>query len=183
MKEELFESLVFQWPYLFEKSANLEYMSVREGWYSIIENMCECICADVEQAKMRLNYQRDEFRNDPTEVNSIRLHDAEEELKRLLDELPTFQQVKEKFGSMRIAAITPNPAHQAYIRSAETMSRRTCENCGSPGQIESTKSRGMVCLCESCLKENKRLFDVNSYDSDNLPSIPTGRVAPKFIET
>jgi len=53
----------------------------------------------------------------------------EEELK-----VPVAVQVKEKFGGLRFYVHAATDKHYSYISFAESMSYRTCEECGAPGK-------------------------------------------------
>lgn len=66
----------------------------------------------------------------------------------------TAEQVKEKFGGLRFYVNDDEQAGPA-IRTAETRSLRTCEQCGSPGS-QSTTGGWIRTLCTKCLN---RLVD------------------------
>lgn len=48
---------------------------------------------------------------------------------------PSFTQIKEKFGMLRIYAMNVSVEQDAYISFAEEHSRHVCEECGCPGTI------------------------------------------------
>lgn len=48
-------------------------------------------------------------------------------------------QVKEKFGSLRFHAREADDRQKAVIELAQELSRRTCDVCGAPGEIVSTR--------------------------------------------
>jgi hypothetical protein len=59
-------------------------------------------------------------------------------------------QVKEKFGGLRFYTGASSPEMNARIHQAEEESYKTCENCGDPGNPNSS-SRGWVrTLCNVC---------------------------------
>jgi hypothetical protein len=75
-------------------------------------------------------------------------------------QVPVASQVKEKFGGLRFYVQGATDKHWAYISFAESMSYRTCEECGAPGE---TYTDGWhVTLCEAHAKEagrTKRIED------------------------
>jgi hypothetical protein len=48
--------------------------------------------------------------------------------------VPVAVQVKEKFGGLRFYVQAATDKHWSYINFAESMSYRTCEECGAPGK-------------------------------------------------
>jgi hypothetical protein len=64
--------------------------------------------------------------------------EAVDEAKAKLDEetlkVPVASQVKEKFGGLRFYVQAATDKHYNYISFAESMSYRTCEECGAPGK-------------------------------------------------
>ena len=69
-------------------------------------------------------------------------------------------QVKEKFGGLRFYANDTDDKMDERIHQAELEAEKTCEQCGSPGEIKGNGRDGsgwLVCLCEKCReKENLR---------------------------
>lgn len=64
-----------------------------------------------------------------------------------LAEVPRATQVKEKFGSLHFyLARTPTLEEWAALEFAESMSRRTCEICGAPGEIKRERWQKAVCV-------------------------------------
>ena len=61
-----------------------------------------------------------------------------------------FEQVKEKFGSLRFYVNAATDEHYNYIRFAENLSAVTCEDCGAPG-----KTRGRGWYYTACDKHTK----------------------------
>ena len=78
-------------------------------------------------------------------------------LERLCEELEPdappefrFDQVKEKFGQMRIYASGGNKETERLIRRACEESLRVCEECGATEGVALGGSRGWRSLCRSC---------------------------------
>ena len=64
-----------------------------------------------------------------------------------------FEQIKEKFGTLRVYAQSYTKEADRAIRKAEEASAETCEACGAPG---STAGGGWIrTLCTSC-REDKQ---------------------------
>lgn len=66
-------------------------------------------------------------------------------------------QIKEKFGYLRIyvdapegASPTLKGAMHAMIAAAESISTRTCEECGAPGQHRLVRNSWWKTRCEEC---------------------------------
>jgi len=69
-------------------------------------------------------------------------------------------QVKEKFGGLRFYCSGGDDVTDAYVEFAESLSYKTCENCGIPGQSRSV--RGWVhTSCDSCLEKLQQRFKKN----------------------
>ena len=52
----------------------------------------------------------------------------------LFRSIPVAVQVKEKFGGLRFYVDRATEQHYDFISVAESMSYRTCEECGAPGK-------------------------------------------------
>lgn len=64
------------------------------------------------------------------------------------------EQVKEKFGTLRVYLNASNDATDKIVAKAEKASAKTCEHCGKPGRIRET---GWVMIaCDKCFKERKK---------------------------
>lgn len=58
-------------------------------------------------------------------------------------------QIKEKFGGLRFYTGSLTDSQQLLVDQAEATSRRTCEICGSPGEVRD--SHGWLrALCHGC---------------------------------
>lgn len=73
------------------------------------------------------------------------------------DDLADFrtQQVKEKFGSLRIYARGGNERTWALIEAAVRTSQQTCEGCGDPSKIRSWGGWHTT-MCDACIERQKR---------------------------
>ena len=91
-----------KFPTLF---SHLQYIDCEEGWYPLIEDLCEVIEGYVK-------------------------YNVPEELK---DQV-YFSQIKQKFGELRVHMNHWIDYVQGAITMAEAYSTRVCEKCGEKGQ-------------------------------------------------
>jgi len=126
MDDELFQKLAIKYTDLFQK-AEISYFENGPGWYNILDTLFGLIYYDCGQARHRLQYAIDEKQFD-------KIDQYEAKLKEEIENLPIIVQVKEKFGSLRVYVNYSNEEIDNYIRFAESMSYRTCEKCGAPGE-------------------------------------------------
>ena len=147
MREELDAKLVAKYPLIFkDRNGNMKEtlmcwgFSHGDGWYNIIDTLCGLMYSKYRQAKERyenLVKWKSEGGNYPW-VGGKPITDEEiVEAKTKMDEeeqkVPVAIQVKEKFGGLRFYVDRATDEHYNYIHFAESMSYRTCEECGAPG--------------------------------------------------
>ena len=108
-----------------------------DGWYDIVDLLCANIQHEVR------NYSYDKSAEENSEFQ------------------PRVSQIKEKFGSLRFYISGGNDRIRGMIAMAESLSFRTCEGCGLPGQ---KRAGGWIrVLCDSCEEKRKnRKFNDNS---------------------
>lgn len=99
-----------------------------DGWFEIIDRLS----LQIETECMRLSVQQ----NIPEES------------------LPIAVQVKEKFGGLRFYMSGTTDAMDALIAKAYEEAKRTCEQCGAPGNLRD--NGWMMTLCDSCQREHLR---------------------------
>jgi hypothetical protein len=161
--EQFFEDLAKSYPELMEKSSIGEHIGVGAGWFSIIDALCSNIYSPLYCAKSALKAAVDYPRNDNNEY----LNKCESMYAKELEELPEIVQIKEKFGDLRFYIHNGTDRVDTLIRFAESMSRRTCEECGKPGTID----------------DHGGWFKTHCEDHTRKPASPEsqdGRVSPKF---
>lgn len=82
------------------------------------------------------------------------LMDTQSALAPLIPELGDqpfrIDQVKEKFGGLRIYLAYETEAMTAVIDKAEELSLTICEQCGRPGTAEPNKRGWVKTLCPAC---------------------------------
>lgn len=141
------------WTTLYEKYPNLfenRLKSPREspmgfgiecnlGWYEIISNVCWMIAQHERNIDGNRKYLE---KNDP------------ERLKTLPEYFPVkFDQVKEKYGGLRLYFSGGDEYVEGLVSMAEAISYTICEVCGNKGEPD--KGGWISTLCESCRVDNK----------------------------
>lgn len=136
MIEETWEDLYDKYPILFEnrhKSSRESCMShgveCNTGWHEILSSLCFQIDQHEKNIKARLKYEgKDESLYEPVK----------------------FDQVKEKFGSLRVYFSGGDEYVRGLVSMAEAISYHTCEVCGNSG--EANKKGWIKVLCKECEK-------------------------------
>lgn len=135
MQEELQQKLFEKYPNLFEnrhKSIQESCMAwgieCDDGWYDILNNLCHEITQN--------------------EINATN----EKGFRYNKDYVPVkFDQIKEKFGGLRIYCSGGDDHARGLKDMAEAMSYCICEHCGNKGRPN--KSGWITTLCENCRGE------------------------------
>lgn len=109
------------------------------GWYEIISSVCWMIKQHEENKEWTRKYLE---KNDP------------ERLASSPEYFPVkFDQVKEKYGGLRLYFSGGDDYVEGLVSMAEAFSYKVCEVCGNKG--EPNKGGWIVTLCESCRVDNK----------------------------
>jgi hypothetical protein len=129
-----------------------------DGWYNIIDVLCGLLYSDYLSAKSRYDFVKDRVGEKRWGGSGDIITQGEIDLrKQLMDDeaskVPVASQVKEKMGGLRFYIDGSTDKYQNYISFAESMSVRTCEQCGAPGEF-----RGRSWLYTACDQhaENKQ---------------------------
>ena len=146
MRKELDEALCAKYPLIFrDRHENMQVTAMcwglecGDGWYNIIDILCGLLTSDYRQAKSRYDNIKDKVDQVQNEWSKkIVTQEMIDEAKAKLDEetlkVPVAVQVKEKFGGLRFYVQAATDKQWSYINFAESMSYRTCEDCGAPGK-------------------------------------------------
>jgi hypothetical protein len=145
MKKELDEALCAKYPLIFrDRHANMQTTAMcwglecGDGWYNIIDVLCGLLTSEYRQAKSRYDHLVEVGAGSILYGTKTVTQEAIDEAKVKLDEetlkVPVAVQVKEKFGGLRFYVQAATDKHYQYISFAESMSYRTCEECGNPGK-------------------------------------------------
>jgi hypothetical protein len=145
MKRELDEALCAKYPLIFkDRNADMRTTAMcwglecGDGWYNIIDVLCGLLTSDYRQAQSRYDHLVEVGAGGILYGTKTVTQEAIDEAKVKLDEetlrVPVAVQVKEKFGGLRFYVQAATDKHYQYISFAESMSYRTCEECGAPGK-------------------------------------------------
>lgn len=135
MKKELQEKLFSQYPKIFAQkdldktqTAMCWGIACGDGWYTLLDTLC-------------VNIQ-----NRITNVN----RNKSEEDKLVCQAV----QVKEKFGGLCFYIYGGDDYIDGLVSLAESMSYRTCSECGNPSEENKTNRGWIYTMCANC-KEDK----------------------------
>lgn len=145
MSPELDKKLCSKYPELFrERNGSPKYTAMcwgfecGDGWYSLIESICEQLMADVNRLRARIE-------------SDYYDHAAKEKMKQELIEveanIPVVVQVKEKFGGLRFYVHGATENQFDYIHFAEHFSYRICEECGTTKDVMTYNIGWVRTLC------------------------------------
>jgi len=131
------KEIMLRYPDLFRNGNCACGFHVDDGWLPMIDNLCRIV--------------DDHLKNDP---RSYKVVDAEKHKCRMRKEI-YIDQVKEKFGTLRVYFNRSDEFIDGVVAATEAMSAIVCEKCGSPG---TRRSGGWIKTnCEPCfLKRGKR---------------------------
>jgi len=112
---------------------------IGNGWYEILSSVCWMISQHERNKEDNKKYLE---KNDP------------ERLASEPEYFPVkFDQVKEKYGGLRLYFSGGDDYVEGLVSMAEAFSYKVCEVCGNKG--EPNKSGWISTLCESCRVDNK----------------------------
>ena len=147
MKRELDEQLCAKYPLIFkDRNADMRTTAMcwglecGDGWYNIIDVLCSNLCSEWLGAKSRYEFIKDRVGEKMYgNASGDTITQGEIDLrKQIMEEeaskVPVAVQVKEKFGGLRFYVQAATDKHYNFISFAESMSYRTCEECGAPGK-------------------------------------------------
>lgn len=146
MREELQKQLYERWPEIFaQKDWSMQQtcmcwgIDCDDGWYNIIDNLCNRIQNHVENENWKIKYKKEKG-----------------ELPADAPNYPQIQavQVKEKYGGLRFYINHHDDYLDGAISMAEAISLDTCEKCGSPGKPN--EEGWIVTLCTPCREEYEK---------------------------
>ena len=131
MNKELQEQLFEKYPKIFRQkdlgkheTAMCWGISCGDGWYSLIETLCENI----------KNHLMNKNRNKPDEEHLV----------------CQAVQVKEKFGGLCFYIAGGDEYIDGLISMAESMSYRICSECGKPSEENELQRGWIYTLCKEC---------------------------------
>lgn len=168
MKAELFEQIKKNSPDLFEGAPGfpLAYIECDNGWFDIIDAALRTIHGHITSRNNQIlsNIEWHAQRDIGEEIPDWR---RETELL----EYPQVQQIKEKFGGLRIYLSWEDDYIYGIINMAEAMAARTCEVCGDHGELRG--GSWFKTLCDEHHEERekvraKRLMKEKQIDMESV---------------
>jgi hypothetical protein len=137
MNEELDKQLCEKYPKIFKmRNASMQETCMcwgfehGDGWFDIIDAACKNI-------QQHIDWKR------KTEPFASMTDEEFDEIHQ-----PVAVQVKEKFGGLRFYVDNCDDYASGVINLAESLSLRTCEQCGNKGMIR--KGGWIKTLCDGC---------------------------------
>jgi len=174
MKRELDEALCAKYPLIFkDRNADMRTTAMcwglecGDGWYNIIDVLCGLLTSDYRGAKSRYDHLAEVGVGNVLYGTKTVTQEAVDEAKAKLDEetlkVPVAVQVKEKFGGLRFYVQAATDKHYQYISFAESMSYRTCEECGAPGKTYTDGWHTTLCDIHAAMagKEEEYEYEEN----------------------
>jgi len=141
MDDELQDKLYQKYPDLFSnktKSPTESCMSwgceIGNGWFDILSVLCYSIV------------QYENMIKDSNTWSEIQFGELAQKYKNYRP--VKFDQVKEKYGGLRVYFSGGDDYVDGLISMAENMSYKTCEACGNPGKPN--EGGWITTLCENC---------------------------------
>ena len=162
MRKELDEALCAKYPLVFkDRNEDMRHTAMcwgfecGDGWYNIIDTLCSHLTSDYRQAKSRYDDIKDKLGQSNWRKDII-TQEVIDEAKAKMDEeaskVPVAVQVKEKFGGLRFYVQAATDKHYNYISFAESMSYKTCEECGAPGKTYTDGWHMTLCDIHAAMK-------------------------------
>ena len=145
MRKELDEALCAKYPQIFrDRNGDMRTtlmcwgFECGDGWYNIIDILCGKLTGEYRSAKSRYEHLMKVGVGNVLYGTKTVTQEAIDAAKLTMDEevlkVPVAVQIKEKFGGLRFYVQAATDKHYNYISFAESMSYRTCEECGAPGK-------------------------------------------------
>lgn len=142
METDLQNTLKEKYPHMFQNCDKTPMQSCMafgiecgDGWYQIISDLCFLINQHENNIESQNKYktsQDPEF--EPESYTKV-----------------TFDQIKEKFGGLRVYFSGGDEYVRGVVSMAESVSYRVCEVCGNKGKAN--KGGWIMVLCEECDKK------------------------------
>ncbi|MGI9358823.1 MAG: hypothetical protein ACR2ON_05425 [Paracoccaceae bacterium] len=135
MKKELQEKLFSEYPEIFAQkdldktqTAMCWGIACGDGWYTLLDTLC----ANIQDRITNVNRNKSE--EDKLVCQAV--------------------QVKEKFGGLCFYIYGGDDYIDGLVSLAESMSYRTCSECGDPSEENKTNRGWIYTMCANC-KEDK----------------------------
>jgi hypothetical protein len=175
MRRELDEALCAKYPLIFkDRNADMRTTAMcwglecGDGWYNIIDVLCGLLTSDYRHAQSRYESIKDlvdqpRWEGSKDIITQENIDDAKVRMDEEAAKVPVAVQVKEKFGGLRFYVQAATDKHYQYISFAESMSYRTCEECGAPGKTYTDGWHMTLCDIHAAMhgKEEEYQYEEN----------------------
>ena len=179
MRRELDEALCARYPLIFkDRHENMQVTAMcwglecGDGWYNIIDTLCGLLTSEYRGAKSRYEHLLETGVGNVLYGTKTVTQEALDEAKAKLDEetlkVPVASQVKEKFGGLRFYVQAATDKHYQYITFAESMSYRTCEECGAPGKTYTDGWHTTLCDIHAAMLGKEEEYQSDEEEEDVL---------------
>lgn len=161
MSPELEQHLTEKYPKIFNQRCEI---SIGDGWFDIIDALCANIQSHIDNIAQQREWaiKWNSEVNDPNYDWSDKasfIKREEREVPELIEQV-VVTQIKEKFGTLRFYYHGGDDYIRGLEAMAESMTSRTCEDCGNPGSSRSTEKRRWVrVLCDNHAYEQGYIED------------------------
>ena len=143
MKDKLQQKLYDQYPNLFTdrhkspiESCMAFGIECGDGWYEILSSLCFLINQHERNIQGQTEYKQKENPDYTSDYYPV-----------------IFQQIKEKFGGLRVYYGGGDDYVDGLVSMAEAWSYKTCEVCGEKGSPN--KTGWITTLCDNCRSKNE----------------------------
>lgn len=126
-------------------------LEIDEGWIPLIEVICRSMYNRHNMFILQIEYYEsciEKCNKEDADLIASYNHKkelVEKNLEEYIDQLPTFTQIKEKYGSLRISTTRIDQYYDGMITMAEDMSEHICEKCGDKGRLYSIHWHKTLC--------------------------------------
>lgn len=166
MEERLEKYLYKKYPELFKnesKSMKETCMcwgcSCGDGWFFLLDNLCSVITRYIIDQHARVEYYDDLEKRLEKEIVDGHKPMRPDWLWKKVDQVH-FDQVKEKWGQLRIYYTGGDEKIQNMVDFVEALSESICEECGKFDYSTGRTTRGWIrSLCRECSKNDERERD------------------------
>jgi hypothetical protein len=147
MDQELQNTLFEKYPQLFSNTSKSRMESCmcwgiecNNGWYELLSSVCWRIFQHEENIADRVRIRNENNKeNDQSDLEYIPVK---------------FDQIKEKFGGLRIYFSGGDDYVEGVVGMAEEMSYKICEVCGNSGKPN--KGGWITTLCNNCRNKDEK---------------------------
>jgi hypothetical protein len=125
------------------------------------------LTSDYRSAKSRYEFIKDKvgqpkWSGSKDNITQEQIDEAKVKLDEATLRVPVASQVKEKFGGLRFYVQAATDKHYNYISFAESMSYRTCEDCGAPGKTYTDGWHMTLCDIHAAANGKKEEYESDS---------------------